>query len=743
MNRRIRLRVLGAAGVLLLYALTLPFNLAYADGGGAVGSSGTGGSTSSGGYYTSYDPGWGWRNYGVEDSGPPGGFLNGSWSAAQAACRGYSTNILVFVLSSSSGVQAGRDYKSVYYGPPTFNKYNYTGAYVTVPAAQAAYNALPASIRGSSVFGANVGWFCYGILPTNPAPIGVFDSLDCTYAQGWAFDPSKSSQSIRVDVQVDGDTKIWRATDVDRTDVNNAYGITGNHGFKDDISAWVSDGGTHTVEPFAIDVDSSGNTTGIIVSLGKRTVSNCRAYTLTPTVAVGSSTAIIGQTVGLTYSVSNAQTMGVQSNSTNWGLREVTIPAGTAVPAAFLSYKDGSTGCSYFMSFGGGITCNEISTSATTGVTNAQVFPGSPGGTPTTMSTAMLSSPTQANIDAFNTITIPASATPGTRICRVLSVLPRDQGPLMLGAAFNNRDSAVTCILVASTPYAALVGGSSWAGGGVTTPFNSTAGFRGVAGATFGSFGEYGLFATGVVNGFGSGGEYWNPGANSGMNPGTRLTFANETAFGSYTPTHVITNQSTLYAGSTNTPGVVDGNGHVVKSGVDVASGSITLNASGAGWAIPAGVHAVIYAPGYTVTIAGDITYSTAGVSAFGQLASLVIIAKNITINGSVQQVAGSFYAVNQFVSCTEGPVSAGASAAIATTGACNKQLTVNGSISVANQAANSLVFNRSYGGEAAGQPSEIIRMRPEVFITPYETNKNPSSLLLTTVQETELPARY
>jgi hypothetical protein len=144
------------------------------------------------------------------------------------------------------------------------------------------------------------------------------------------------------------------------------------------------------------------------------------------------------------------------------------------------------------------------------------------------------------------------------------------------------------------------------------------------------------------------------------------------------------------------------------------------------------------------VEIRGNIRYDIGALS-FNEVPSLTIIANTILVHGRqagapITEIAGNFYAVNKFVTCAESRAST-SGPMYSQTGDCSGQLVINGSVTVANQASGSLVLNRTYGGEQPGQPAEIVRMRPEVYLSKYEDNINPS--LLTTVYETELPARY
>lgn len=409
-------------------------------------------------------------------------------------------------------------------------------------------------------------------------------------------------------------------------------------------------------------------------------------YALTPVVNISNKVVQIGQDFTFSYDVKNSAA-SYWSNPFTWSIDQ-TITTPTAPTS----------------------TSSNISSGSSTGITGSS---WSPRGTDT----------------------VPGSYAVGTVICRKLTIKPPTNNPTPAKASMEK------CILIAAAPYVHVVGGTVWSGGSTA----SGTSFQGARPSTFGSFGEYGLFATQGVNMFGSGGQLWAPTGSSGMDNGTRLTFANTPSFGTFTLTHAVTDQVARYASAVHSSSVLDTlSGHVQNSGVYKASGDLMLNSNGAAWAIPAGKHAVIYAPNNTVTIAGDITYSTGGVGSFADLPSLTVIAKTILVKGAVQQIAGYFYVTDRFASCSEAKPVTADTGALTTTGACSKQLIVNGSVAVASTATNSLVLNRSYGGTAPGQPAELFRMRPESFLTPYEASATTSSsTVLTTVQESELPSRY
>lgn len=433
-------------------------------------------------------------------------------------------------------------------------------------------------------------------------------------------------------------------------------------------------------------------------------------YSMTPLVNVGASVVTHGQSANFTYSIKSS---GTDSYPTSWTARNITIPPGVSIPAAFAATHD-HVGCSFYTAYAG-VTCSG-------GLSGSGVTVLS--GETKTVTTEPVS------VDAYPI---------GTNVCRVFSIWSYDESQDVAQI----RDSAISCSLIAAAPYVSVIGGDVWSGGSTDAPYTSVSGQGLVTGgatqgAGFGSFSEYGVFATGLVSYFGSAGRPGPSSSATGGVDGTKLTFASASggglSLGKFTNSHAITNLVTRYASAAHTASVLSGS-TVAGSGVYRASGDVTLSG------ISGSPKAVIYAPGFTVTITGNLVYDTAGALTFQDLPSLTIIAKNILVDANVTQIDGNFYAVNTFVSCAQGPTSAGASAAITASGECNKQLVINGALTVVGQTATSLVLNRSYGGTKTGEAAELLRMRPEVYLTPHENSV--SSFLLTTVQESELPPRY
>jgi len=104
----------------------------------------------------------------------------------------------------------------------------------------------------------NAAGLCVPIAPIDQTPDGVLDTADCNSADGWAYDPDTSSQSIDVHMY-DGLTFLGAVTaNQSRPDVNQVKGITGNHGFTFGIPESLKDNQNHQIFAYAINTNSVG-----------------------------------------------------------------------------------------------------------------------------------------------------------------------------------------------------------------------------------------------------------------------------------------------------------------------------------------------------------------------------------------------------------------------------------------------------------------------------------------------------
>ena len=140
------------------------------------------------------------------------------------------------------------------------------------------------------------------------------------------------------------------------------------------------------------------------------------------------------------------------------------------------------------------------------------------------------------------------------------------------------------------------------------------------------------------------------------------------------------------------------------------------------------------------MTITSNIEYPVS-VGSFADAPSVIIVARNVRILGSVSRVDATIFASDSVSTCSEAgqrradlptpatPISVG--------GACDsQQLLVNGAV-----IARNIYTPRVVGGSrSTDPPAEIFLLRPEAFLDPYESNQ--SNVILKTDTEAELPPR-
>lgn len=112
------------------------------------------------------------------------------------------------------------------------------------------------SIYTQSTLGGQV----LGDFDTNTkSPVGFVDGVIDGVADGWTFDGDYSEQSNSVHFYIDGQAgtvPLAGATTANspRSDINNFFGISGNHGFRFQIPTQYRDGRQHTLYAYALDL---------------------------------------------------------------------------------------------------------------------------------------------------------------------------------------------------------------------------------------------------------------------------------------------------------------------------------------------------------------------------------------------------------------------------------------------------------------------------------------------------------
>lgn len=445
-------------------------------------------------------------------------------------------------------------------------------------------------------------------------------------------------------------------------------------------------------------------------------------YSLTPYINASDTAAVGGSTIALTPSVKN--TKSGPSSGTQWQVSQfrplVAYPtAGNSVSAPSPYYKNvitnvaSGTGASY-----------PANATSQQGVVNATV-PDLPVGSLVCYAFSVQARANDSTEWAHS-----------DAVCIKIAVKPLVQvwgGDLSAGKSFLGTSVAVPAANIETSTSTKTIAGTSY---------------------TFGAWVEYGIFATGTTKNIASAAAYAGTGATQGLANASLckesyLSFNNASAFqnvctggayktvGAYATTRSIPDVGSNYPVTGGTPqfGSSDINSGSTQ-GLYTSSSDITL----AGGTIGAGRWIVINAPDANVTIAGNITYTSAALSSVSDIPQMVIIAKNINIVDAVTQIdawliakPSAALADGVINTCSSVLLTAQLSSVI-----CPKPLVVNGPIM-----ANKLYLRRTTGpgtGVASGNPAETFNLRADAYLWAYA--HTTSNGRVQTVYTTELPPR-
>ena len=360
---------------------------------------------------------------------------------------------------------------------------------------------------------------------------------------------------------------------------------------------------------------------------------------------------------------------------------------------------------------------------------------------------------------------LPDSLRPGDVVCYALAVTGYDQdnGAAKSRTRYSDIEDS-QCLKIGKNPKVqvwggnvsvgqATVGGSVNANASIRTSTTTKA-----TGLTYGSWGEYALFAPRIISGTASASGLNEGNSATSQNQWSRLTFTGNnstpSAFGSYTyGMSSLPNIAAQFPITSTTPSV-NGTLDVVAraNGVlgntiigDTATGPLTITGSGQ---VQSGHWLVINKPNADITITHNIRYHTGDLTSTSQIPQIIIIARNITIASGVSQVDAWLVAGQNVATCNEGGDATTLQAtyrqdsARLTVGMCSSPLTINGPV-----IANKLYLRRTAGsgtGAQSGDPAETINFRADAYLWAQRNrqNQNPSGTLRT-VSIQELPPRY
>lgn len=488
---------------------------------------------------------------------------------------------------------------------------------------------------------------------------------------------------------------------------------TGNSSPNDD--AFYNDNGTQTAFVFS---GGTAATTYVIRHfcanpVGTGSLPPAPEYALSPHVDSVSPTEVEpDSTMSVQTGVNNNG--NTRSNPTQWEITKMIVQPGQTAPneggsvvhsgTAPCEGGGGAASGNYFQN--GGTTCENVAK-------NTGRFPvGSP-------------SSLQPSVSGVEVGDLPV----GTRICFALSVQPRSSSSSQWA------HSVPVCTVVGKKPKVQVWGNDLAVRGRVETSTTIK------SGQTFGSWVEYGVFATGPVNRFASGAGL-NGQTNNNQSAWSKFTFANVNAsggaaFGSFTsPANFrpMSNAATFFDSLPNRSPV--GGSSVDVGSLTFATGSPTqvrtagdLTITGGG--IGRGQSVVIVATG-TVTITGNITYTEDTLNRINDIPQVVIVADAINIQDNVSRIDAWLVSENTINTCAN-------FSGNLTSEKCNTKLEVNGPV-----VTDRLLLNRTAGsgsGDESDDPAEQFNLRPDAFL--WARLQASGNNKAQTVYTVELPPRF
>jgi hypothetical protein len=462
----------------------------------------------------------------------------------------------------------------------------------------------------------------------------------------------------------------------------------------------------------AITISTPNGTVVIFYSCGNPPANRLAAlpvadYTLTPTMSVSPDSAEGGTTATLSPSVSNSGS--TDSPSVGWHITNFNVDRNGTIPGGHSNSTQTPDD-----HYGNGAAVIQSSSGVFTrdGVTSITANPH-----------------TMPDVEV------------GTRICYALSVSPYNQS-----TGTNWRHSPPDCVTIAKKPKVQVLGSDLIVGKGQTSNIVTSSTTKGIGGSnqTFGSWGEYGIIASGRVTSMASGAGY-SGGATSNVFCGVSLlTFSNvntgqtscssASQMGGYANTKSLPDVGSRLNTSSSLGVSPTVNLASISTGSYAATGNVRVSASGP---IVSGKWVVINAPTATVTINSDINYTTSTLDSLGDIPQVVIIANQIRIAGSVTNIDAWLIAsgtAGNLFTCSDV-----ATASELRSGNCDQRLTVNGPVM-----AKHLYLYRTAGagtGNQTGDPAEVFNLRPDAYL--WATGYLSDDGRLQTVTTKELPPRF
>lgn len=458
------------------------------------------------------------------------------------------------------------------------------------------------------------------------------------------------------------------------------------------------------------------------------------AFTLIPSTSVDNTVISSDESAGFRYRVTN-ESPTTTTPEVAWSIKQVVVDKGQSADPLSLgsdAYRDGYSCAALLNLIGNKGTCQDASSG------NRQFAPGA-----TTLS--------DIEVGAANRLVVDDKWPVGTKVCFVLALSKPTEK-----AAPTNRFSKASCVVIGKRPTVQVHGGDISVGrrfsddpeplGPLAARIQTGLTVKGdPINRVFGSWVEYGAFAPGAITGLGSasgleGGFESTGGGTQAL--WSKLTFANtQGEFGFFAESGAIPDASSALLAGHAVVGQITSdkvvfNGATTSGVYEKQSGDVTLE----GGTLGKGSSVVLNVPNGTVTIDGSLLYTSEPLTSLNDIPRLVIIAKNINIKASVNQIDAWLIAKNSSSStgagvintCSDGPTSLSITD-------CDQPLVINGPVM-----SRTLLLRRTAGsgiGGASGDPAEVINLRADAYLSALARRTEVNSPITTFT--VELPPRF
>lgn len=342
----------------------------------------------------------------------------------------------------------------------------------------------------------------------------------------------------------------------------------------------------------------------------------------------------------------------------------------------------------------------------------------------------------------------------GDRVCYGMSVMAYKRD--LDNNSGNWRHSAARCAIVGKKPKVQVWGSDLSVGRyfandnspRIPAVVDTSVSVKAGGAKTFGSWVEYGIFASSTITGASAAGLAGQDGnSSSSQSSWDKLTFANAghtgasgcngtIKFGCYTVpagTGTIPDVAARLAptATTGSPlaGTVSLDG---RNGTFYTNGSLTIS----GGTINKSNSVIIRASG-TVTISGDIRYTAESLNSISEIPQVVIIANDIRINDNVTNVDAWLIANGsngRIYTCGSNNFTQ-----ILTSNTCKEKLTINGPVM-----AKKLYLTRTSGSgtaAASGEPAEVLNLRADAYL--WAIGRSGGQGSVQTINTRELAPRF